>query len=266
MKFIVCILFLLSSVFGVILKDVNIKSNQDNLEILLFLDSKFKDKVIRNDTSTFSSIVLKNLIYNKNRINSKTKFVKNIEIFGKGDDVYIVFDENNFNLEYDLEVLNSNDAIKILLKPKESILSSMLSTKPQSLEDAISSIKEQNNITAPKLESWRYISVIIILIILIIALILVKRKTLRKNSNFEFSYFRKPSISVSQSINLDLKNKIIVIDSKDSSYILFVGQSGSFIIDKIERFKEQDLEKLLENKKNKISYLLKAYEDRYEYK
>lgn len=262
------ILLLLTSAFGAVLEDISISSDR-NIQVLLMLDSKFSGRVVRQDTPTFLNLTLKGLKYNKNRVSTTTKLIKNIEIFAKGDDTYIVFDGDNIGLEYDLEVLNSSSAIKIVLKPKDSVFSNMLSTPnnandAKTLEEAISSLKSQDSTTIPQIDTWRYALVVSILIALIIALILAKRRVFKKHESFEFSYFKRPSVSVTQSVNLDMKNKIIVLDSKEYSYILFIGQSGAFMLDKIPKMREQDIKELLEKKENKISYLLKAYDEKHE--
>ncbi|MGX3010458.1 hypothetical protein ACWIUD_02690 [Helicobacter sp. 23-1044] len=140
--------------------------------------------------------------------------------------------------------------------PNSSNLGSQnLTANPQSLEDSISAIKEQNNLLSPKgVDLWRYFAVIAILCALIIALFIIKKRV--KSDTAPISIFRKSPISVAQNIALDAKNKILILDSADANYILFVGATNAFIIDKIP--KERDSAKLL--REHKIAHLIKNYE------
>lgn len=265
------------------IQNIDIVANDELIEISFILDSKFESKVVKQDSDDFSTIILKDIDYDKNKISTKTKLIRQIEVFQQNKDVYVIFAVDNFNLDYSLEVMNSDNILKILIKPKSTITSSLLSNPNNSLESAISAIKNQtnsqnlpsNNPSSPmKLDSWRYVAVISILIILLIALVVIKRKMQTKSQNMEFSYFKKPNpptknntnISVSRVINLDLKNKIIVLDSGSFQYMLFIGQNNSFIIDRLENKKQNDSDddsftKLLERKEAKLSYFLKDDKD-----
>ncbi|MDE6886389.1 MAG: hypothetical protein K2P17_05080 [Helicobacteraceae bacterium] len=268
MKFLVFIAICLSLSYGVKLNDITITPNKESLEILLLLDSKFENKIIQQDNSSFSTIILKDLNYNKNKVSTHTELINDIEIFSQNNDVYIVLGEENFALKYTLEALNADNAIKLIIKPQISIVSSILSNNEsaKSLEEQISIIKNSSINTMPndissKVETWRYMLVVMILFGLIIALIIIKKRMFKRSGNISFPYFREQKLMVSQTINLDMKNKIIILDSKDSSYILFVGQNGSFIIDKMPKFSNnEDFGTFLAKNENKLSYFLNAYE------
>lgn len=268
MKFLVFIAICLSLSYGVKLNDITITPNKESLEILLLLDSKFENKIIQQDNSSFSTIILKDLNYNKNKVSTHTELINDIEIFSRNNDVYIVLGEENFALKYTLKALNADNAIKLIIKPQTSIVSSILSNNEsaKSLEEQISIIKNSSINTMPndvssKVETWRYMLVVMILVGLIIALIIIKKRMFKRSGNTNFPYFREQKLMVSQTINLDMKNKIIILDSKDSSYILFVGQNGSFIIDKMPKFSNnEDFGTFLAKNENKLSYFLNAYE------
>lgn len=237
------------------LKDVNIKSDENAIEVLLLLDSTFEGKVKRQDSSDFTSLTFQNLHFSKNKLATKSALIKNIEIFSQNSDVIVVFGVDDFDLKFDLIVQNNANAIKILASPKTSITQNLLTqTKTQSLEESINLIKSQNNLFSPKkVESWRYITVIGILLVLIILLFIIKKQTKREIN--PISLFKKSPITVSQSINIDAKNKIIVLDSKEANYILFVGVSSAFIIDKIP--KNTETSQII--REHKIAHLLKHY-------
>lgn len=238
------------------LDDVNIKSDENAVEILLLLDSAFGGKVTRQDSSDFMGLTFHNLHFNKNKLTTKSALIKNIEIFAQNDGVVVVFATNDFDFNFDLTVQNNANTIKILATPKVSISNNMLSqSNTQSLEESINAIKSQNNLFSPKqVESWRYIAVIVILVALIIMLFAIKKKV-KKEIN-PISLFKKSPITVSQSINIDVKNKIIVLDSKEANYIIFVGANNAFIVDKIP--KSNNSPQL--TKEHKIAHLLKHYE------
>lgn len=238
------------------LDNVNIKSSEDSIEILLLLDSAFGGKVKRQDSSDFTSLTFQDLHFNKNKLTTKSALIKNIEIFSQNGGVVVVFAANDFDFNFDLSVQNNANAIKITVTPKVSITQNMLSqSKTQTLEDSINAIKSQNNLISPqKVESWRYIAVICILLALVILLFIIKKRTKREAN--PISLFRKSPIAVSQSINIDAKNKIIVLDSKEANYILFVGVNSAFIIDKIP--KNSPTSQII--REHKIAHLLKNYE------
>lgn len=268
------------------LRDVNIKGNKEKLEILLLLDSAFENRVVKEDSRGFSSIIFKNLNYTKNKLSTKSQLVKNIEIFARGNDVYVVLGEEDLDLRFDIAVLNSPNALKIVLKPKTTITQEMLikeipneisadfganqganrsadSSANQSLEDSINALKAQNQLLTPSnsVESWRYALVIAILVALIIALLIAKKRTQNQSPKSLVSYFKKPQITLTQSINIDMKNKIIILDSADNTYILFVGQHNAFVIDSIAKKRKEDLPQIITDKENKITNMLNAYKD-----
>ncbi len=261
------------------LRDVHIKGDKEHLEILLLLDSEFKNRVVKEDSRDFSSIIFKNLNYTKNKLATKSRLIKNIEIFARGEDVYVVLGEENVDLRFDIAVLNSPNALKIAIKPKVTITQEMLikeipneirvdsssvganQSANQSLEDSINALKAQNQLTTPNnaIELWRYALVVAILVALIITLLVVKKRT--QNQKNPINYFKKPQITLTQSINIDMKNKIIILDSKDNTYILFVGQQNAFIIDSIPKKRAENIPQIITHKENKIVNMLKAYKD-----
>lgn len=266
------------------LRDVNIRGDKDSLEILLLLDKAFENRVVKEDSRGFSSIIFKNLNYTKNKLTTKSQLIKNIEIFARGNDTYVVLGEGDLDLRFEISVLNSANAIKITIKPKIGIAKEMLikeipneiavdssanggtdlGNANQSLEDSINALKAQNQLITPSnsVESWRYALVIAILLMLIIALFIAKKRVaLQKDvPSSAFPYFQKPQLRITQSIAIDARNRIVVLASKDAEYIIFVGQNGAFLIDKIAKKQASDLPKIIAHKENKIANLFKAYQ------
>ena len=263
------------------LSDVNIKGDKNGLEILFLLDSAFDGRVSKDAGRDFTTLTFNNLNFNKNKLQTKSALIKNIEIFRQNNGVVVVFGEANFDLNFDLTVQNSANAIKVQVTPKASIAGNLLADsalnsqnltpqnlaqnlpqnsqgnllEPNSLEQSISAIKAQNNLLPQQsVERWRYIAVVAILLILIIALFIIKRRVKRAQDS-AISLFQKSSISVAQSIQIDAKNKILIIESQTASYILFVGVNSAFIIDKIPKSEVANL-----IRQHKIAHLLKNYE------
>lgn len=263
------------------LSDVNIKGDKNGLEILFLLDSAFEGRVSKDAGRDFTTLTFNNLNFNKNKLQTKSALIKNIEIFRRNNGVVVVFGEANFDLNFDLTVQNSANAIKVQVTPKASIAGNLLADsalnsqnltpqnlmqnlpqnsqgnllEPNSLEQSISAIKAQNNLLPQQsVERWRYIAVVAILLILIIALFIIKRRVKRAQDS-AISLFQKSSISVAQSIQIDAKNKILIIESQTASYILFVGVNSAFIIDKIPKSEVANL-----IRQHKIAHLLKNYE------
>lgn len=254
------------------LDDVNIKGDKEGLEILFLLDSAFDGSVSKDAGRDFTTLTFNNLNFNKNKLQTKSTLIKNIEIFRRNNAVVVVFGEANFDLNFDLSVQNSASAIKMQVTPKASITRNLLadsalnsqnltqnsqanSLEPNSLEQSISAIKAQNNLLPQKsIEGWRYVAVVGILLALVIVLFIIKRRV-KREQNSAISLFQKSPISVSQSIQIDAKNKILILDSPSASYILFVGANSAFIIDKIPKSEAANL-----IREHKIAHLLKNYE------
>lgn len=268
----------IASVDSANLSDVNIKGDKNGLEILFLLDSAFEGRASKNAGRDFTTLTFNNLNFNKNKLQTKSALIKNIEIFKQNDGVVVVFGEANFDLNFDLSVQNSANAIKVQVTPKASIAGNILadsalnsqnlapqnlaqnltqnqSSPANSLEQSISAIKAQNNLLPQQsVERWRYIAVVAILLALVIALFIIKRRVKRAQDS-AISLFQKSTISVAQSIQIDAKNKILIIESQTASYILFVGVNSAFIIDKIPKSEVANL-----IRQHKIAHLLKNYE------
>lgn len=268
----------IASVDSANLSDVNIKGDKNGLEILFLLDSAFEGRVSKNAGRDFTTLTFNNLNFNKNKLQTKSALIKNIEIFKQNNAVVVVFGEANFDLNFDLSVQNSANAIKVQVTPKASIAGNILadsalnsqnltpqnlaqnltqnqSSPANSLEQSISAIKAQNNLLPQQsVERWRYIAVVAILLALVIALFIIKRRVKRAQDS-AISLFQKSTISVAQSIQIDAKNKILIIESQTASYILFVGVNSAFIIDKIPKSEVANL-----IRQHKIAHLLKNYE------
>lgn len=277
----------IASVDSANLSDVNIKGDKNGLEILFLLDSAFEGRASKNTGRDFTTLTFNNLNFNKNKLQTKSALIKNIEIFKQNDGVVVVFGEANFDLNFDLSVQNNANAIKVQVTPKASIAGNILadsalnsqnlapqnlaqnltqnltqnqsspanSLEPNSLEQSISAIKAQNNLLPQQsVERWRYIAVVAILLSLVIALFIIKRRVKRAQDS-AISLFQKSTISVAQSIQIDAKNKILIIESQTASYILFVGVNSAFIIDKIPKSEVANL-----IRQHKIAHLLKNYE------
>lgn len=267
---------LIASVDSANLSDVNIKGDKNGLEILFLLDSAFEGRVSKNAGRDFTTLTFNNLNFNKNKLQTKSALIKNIEIFKQNNGVVVVFGEANFDLNFDLSVQNSANAIKVQVTPKASIAGNILAdsalnsqnlasqnlsqnlpqnSQDNSLEQSISAIKAQNNLLPQQsVERWRYIAVVAILLALVIALFIIKRRV-KKAQDSAISLFQKSTISVAQSIQIDAKNKILIIESQTASYILFVGVNSAFIIDKIPKSEVANL-----IRQHKIAHLLKNYE------
>lgn len=269
---------LILSVDSANLSDVNIKGDKNGLEILFLLDSAFEGRVSKDAGRDFTTLTFNNLNFNKNKLQTKSALIKNIEIFKQNNAVVVVFGEANFDLNFDLSVQNSANAIKVQVTPKASIAGNILadsalnsqnltsqnlaqnltqnqSSPANSLEQSISAIKAQNNLLPQQsVERWRYIAVVAILLALVIALFIIKRRVKRAQDG-AISLFQKSTISVAQSIQIDAKNKILIIESQTASYILFVGVNSAFIIDKIPKSEVANL-----IRQHKIAHLLKNYE------
>ena len=266
----------IASVDSANLSDVNIKGDKNGLEILFLLDSAFEGRVSKDAGRDFTTLTFNNLNFNKNKLQTKSALIKNIEIFKQNDGVVVVFGEANFDLNFDLSVQNNANAIKVQVTPKASIAGNILadsalnsqnlapqnlaqnipqSSQGNSLEQSISAIKAQNNLLPQQsVERWRYIAVVAILLTLVIALFIIKRR-IKNAQNSAISLFQKSTISVAQSIQIDAKNKILIIESQSASYILFVGVNSAFIIDKIPKSEVANL-----IRQHKIAHLLKNYE------
>lgn len=268
----------IASVDSANLSDVNIKGDKNGLEILFLLDSAFEGRASKDAGRDFTTLTFSNLNFNKNKLQTKSALIKNIEIFKQNDAVVVVFGEANFDLNFDLSVQNSANAIKVQVTPKASIAGNILadsalnsqnlapqnlaqnliqnqSSPANSLEQSISAIKAQNNLLPKQsVERWRYIAVVAILLALVIALFIIKRRV-KKAQDSAISLFQKSTISVAQSIQIDAKNKILIIESQTASYILFVGVNSAFIIDKIPKSEVANL-----IRQHKIAHLLKNYE------
>lgn len=267
---------LIASVDSANLSDVHIKGDKNGLEILFLLDSAFEGRVSKNAGRDFTTLTFNNLNFNKNKLQTKSALIKNIEIFKQNNGVVVVFGEANFDLNFDLSVQNSANAIKVQVTPKASIAGNILAdsalnsqnlasqnlsqnlpqnSQDNSLEQSISAIKAQNNLLPQQsVERWRYIAVVAILLALVIALFIIKRRV-KKAQDSAISLFQKSTISVAQSIQIDAKNKILIIESQTASYILFVGVNSAFIIDKIPKSEVANL-----IRQHKIAHLLKNYE------
>lgn len=289
MRFLFC-LFTPLLLFALGIKDFTVASDDKKIEIIFLLDSTFNNSVSRKYSNTFGAIILENTIFNQKKVIERTKLIKRVEIFQKNNDLYIVFAENDFDLKYSIDVLSSNRILKIIVNQNESIASNLMANttaRQPSLENAISAIKNNsvpNNYITTKspleLETWRYVAVILVLSTLLIVLIIVKKKMQIKNDDSkEFSYFKKTNksndtslvntssnngVGVSKIINIDLKNKIIVLDGKDYKYLLFIGEHNSFIIDRIQNDEfDEDISfnKLLEMKEARLPSIIKDYKN-----
>lgn len=289
MRFLFC-LFTPLLLFALGVKDFTVASDDKKIEIIFLLDSTFNNSVSRKYSNTFGAIILENTIFNQKKVIERTKLIKRVEIFQKNNDLYIVFAENDFDLKYSIDVLSSNRILKIIVNQNESIASNLMANttaRQPSLENAISAIKNNsvpNNYITTKspleLETWRYVAVILVLSTLLIVLIIVKKKMqIKNNDSKEFSYFKKTNksndtslvnissnngVGVSKIINIDLKNKIIVLDGKDYKYLLFIGEHNSFIIDRIQNDEfDEDISfnKLLEMKEARLPSIIKDYKN-----
>lgn len=285
MRFLFC-LFIPLFLYSLGVKDFTITSDDKKIEIIFLLDSAFNSSVSRKSSNTFGAIILENTIFNQKKITEHTNLIKRVEIFQQNDDLYIVFAENDFDLKYSIDVLNSNRILKVVVAKNESIVSNLITNttaQHEGLESAISAIKNNSNISnnyittkSPlELETWRYVAVILVLSALLITLIIVKKKMQIKNK--EFSYFKNTNklddtslinlpinngLGVSKIINIDSKNKTVVLDRKEYKYLLFVGEHNSFIIDRIQNDEfDEDISfsKLLEMKEARLPSIIKDY-------
>lgn len=265
------ILILLSYIVfanGSEVKDVNIDDREDILEIVFSLSGGFDGQLSRNDDDGFSTFVLKNTQYPISKIIKSTSLIHQVEVFKKNNDVYLLLIDDDIATRFKITASSTPNSLRVSVVPVRSITTKLI--EDTSLESAIGSIKNQalsNPTLSPQnngIEIWRYSLVVGILLVLLIALVIVKKKMYKsQNTNFPFPYFKKPSLNITQTIPIDSKNKILILESRDCKYMLFIGEKGSFIIDKVENNNfEKDIDKLIKSSPgNKLSYFLKAYEN-----
>lgn len=252
--------FFLSLLNASTIKNYSINEKENEVEIILNLDSNFEEKIIKESNFDFSFLKLKNTAFELGKITKQTSLIKQIEIFKKDLDVYITLVDKkikNFNIQAKSEDKN----LRIIISSPPSITSNLINNS--NLEDSIQNIKNEALVDSKNqnISSWRYMMVIFILLLLIIALLFIKK---RMKKGGPFPYFKQPSLNITQTMQIDSKNKILILESQNTKYMLFVGENNSFIMDKIPNQKdiEAKITKMIQsNQANKLSYFLKVYED-----
>lgn len=150
-----------------------------------------------------------------------------INLLQKDNDFYIILQDNNLNVEFNNAnlVITKLDPINNILNTNQSILSD----------------------NSYDVSPTKYISVIAFMIAIILILFLVRKKINKKKNISNLNY--------KQARIIDSKNKIIIIDYKDKSYILGVNPNGITLIDKIK--KQKDEEEKTRDIRNEFKNLLK---------
>ena len=244
------------------IKNYSINEIENEVEIILNLDSNFNGKIIKENNSDFSFLKLKNIAFDLPKITKQTSLIKQIEIFKKDADVYVTLIDKNAK-DFDVEAKSENKNLRIKINSSPSITSNLInkSNLNNNLEDSIQNIKNEALINSVNISPWRYGIVILILLLLLLTLFFIKKRI--KKGPLPF-YIKPPSLNITQTMQIDSKNKILILESQNTKYMLFVGENNSFIMDKIDNQKdiEAKITKMIENNQaNKLSYFLKVYED-----
>ena len=260
MKLIFAFFLTLNALNALTIKDYFINEKDDEVEIVLNLDSNFENKIIKENNFDFSFLILKDIDFDLPKITKQTKLIKQIEIFKKNSDVYMAFIDKNAT-NFNIQAKSDNKNLKILVNLPPSITLNLINNS--NLEDSIQNIKNEALVDSKNqnISSWRYMMVIFILLLLLLTLFFIKKRI--KKGSLPF-YIKPPSLNITQTMQIDSKNKILILESKNTKYMLFVGENNSFIMDKIDNQKdiEAKITKMIENNQaNKLSYFLKVYED-----
>lgn len=237
---------------GARLEDIKINSNSDFLEIIFLLDNFYEKHSVLRHEDDFSVLMLDGILFDE-KFSANADLIKNIEIFHQNGILFVVLPVRDFALKYELQSMRNKNILKFIIKKRNGIASNLAQNSrgnaldsKLSLEDSINLIKAQNAIPTEvfSIASWRYVLVVVILSLLILALFIIKKKLKSPPARFAMPQQASkkldispalPNISVTQTIDLDLYNKIFILDSPDFRYILFVGQGESYFIDKIPR-------------------------------
>lgn len=263
------LVLLLCSAHAATLKQIKTYPEQDKLDVLLLLDSAFSGDVgtanVQNEKMTMVSHIASASKWSKS---FQTSPIKKLEIIPKNNNLYfkvesrkryyvkpsISKDKNTLRLSFfaaDSGIVDSLLKSPTTLKPApiEEVFTprgqntrqstqdnSPQGTKPESKPDsgknASPSFSDsfKQNLSTHNIDMqgyWYYIAGFVG----ILALLLYIRKRLRDGAG------RNDSLKIISQNQIDPKNKVIIIETKEYFYMVLLGEKSNLLLDKIPRSK-----------------------------
>lgn len=240
------------------LKQIQAYPEQDKLDVLLLLDSAFSGEV---GTASVPGDKIAQKMTMISQVTSARKWsesfqispIKKLEIIPNGGNLYLSV-ESRKRYYVKPSISKDKNTLRLSFFPADSgIVDSLLQTptmlKPASMAEVFqkdqsipeeSSLKESpivafsDNLKSHDIDMGKYWYIIAGLVGTL-AILLYVRKQVRKSSGLN------DSLKIVSQSQIDPKNKVIIIETKEYFYMVLLGENGNLLLDKIPR---QDMDNL----------------------
>jgi hypothetical protein len=260
MKIFFVLLSFTFSLFGAKILSYNVYDRSDRVDIMFTFDTPFEGEIRQTTQDEKIVIKLKNSTIESAKIkNINSPFLTKLTILPLQNETQIVAKVPS-NITF--VASKTSDAYGLRLRFQKKVLTIL---ETQQTKNSVSVLplptKEETQISAS------YIAVIFVLLGLLAILLIVKRRlnipsNSKQNSNIPWLFNKKndkEGVTIRFQKAVDTKNRVVMLEYGDSSYLLLVG-SSNVILDKFHNNEvvktENDFENILKDKNSELDEFL----------
>ncbi len=246
---------------------------------MLSFDKPFDNEISRKSEDGYTAIILRGVGYLQNRsIDIEKSGVEKLRIFEQDGDTYIIFiskdslsvqaskSENGYGLRLRATQMQNSatQANKNTTQAKQGANSTPIPFQGQQGEQQNEPQPLSEVLANDEIDYTNYISVLGVLGALVVVLLIVKRRVVSSKSSSSWLFSKgsiEESISIISQKNLDVKNRVVLLESYGVRYLVIIGQNGVIVLDKYSKNdrktqKREIFEELLENNKEMLDSFL----------
>ena len=269
MRYVFFILFLTKLLFGVNLLTYKIYDRENRIDLMLTFDKPYNGKIKKRKIEGYTIIKLYNLKYNdeiKESVDSKV--AKEVDIIPRKNSLYVLFkSQKDINLQVDKTIDNFGLRIRALLKAPPKELEPMPVVSPIKKEDKESDDLKIGQNSSISIGYGYYIALFGLIVIAVILYFLRNALKDKKSvGGWLFKKIKNNEIEIKFQRPLDARNRVILIEYKNSSYLLLIGNSN-LLLDKFPLKsikKEDEFEDIFEKNRQRLDEYLKLNDEKFQ--
>ncbi len=269
MRYVFFILFFTKLLFGVNLLTYKIYDRENRIDLMLTFDEPYNGKIKKRKIEGYTIIKLYNLKYNdeiKESVDSKV--AKEVDIIPRKNSLYVLFkSQKDINLQVDKTIDNFGLRVRALLKTPPKELEPMPVVSPIKKEDKESDDLKIGQNSSISIGYGYYIALFSLIVIAVILYFLRNALKDKKSvGGWLFKKVKNNEIEIKFQRPLDARNRVVLIEYKNSSYLLLIGNSN-LLLDKFPLKsikKEDEFEDIFEKNRQRLDEYLKLNDEKFQ--
>ena len=260
MRTLLLLLVTILPLFGAKILSYNVYERDSGVDMMITFDTPYSGLIKRHDATNKIIIKLADASIESPKIKSvDSRLIKEFTITPMLKETQIIV---TLKKAVSLKVSKTTDAFGLRLRFLDKALTTKepISALDSTTKEGTSILSNLPTKSSPTLTP-RYITVVLILFIMVIALFILKKRVTSTTTPpkwFALQKSKKDDVSIRFQKAIDSKNRVVMLDVGEQSYLMVVGNSN-LLLDKFDSgavVKESEFESVLDAKRGELDKML----------